>query len=117
MFSIPESIVKYQDAVSKTNSRIDYVIAFGLYMISSDMVLKVGTLEGYNNSIIIATEGMALGKNEQVNQAQLTRFVETTTKVDDAPSTMPPTPANVVHPPYLSLSVSIIVLILMYVIS
>ena len=119
MFSIPESIAKYQDAVTKTNSRIDYVIAFGLYMISSDMVLKVGTLEGYNNSIIIATKGMLLGKNEQVNQVQLTRFVETTASVDDVSSTIPPTPANTsqVHPPYLSLGVSIIVLMLLYVIS
>ena len=71
MFSIPESIAKYQDAIAKTNARIDYAVAIGLYMIPSDLVLKVGTLVGYNNNIVIATAGMKIGQNEQINRAQV----------------------------------------------
>jgi hypothetical protein len=64
MFSITESIAKYQDAITQTNSRIVYVIAFGLYMIPSDLVLKAGTLVGYNNYIVIATAQIKIGQNE-----------------------------------------------------
>jgi hypothetical protein len=62
MFSIPEGIDKHRDAIIKTNSRIDYVVAVGLYMISSDLVLKVGKLVGYNNNIVVATSEMKISQ-------------------------------------------------------
>jgi hypothetical protein len=44
-----------------STAQLNYVIAPGLYIISSDMVLKVGKVDGYNNTIIIATEDMKPG--------------------------------------------------------
>jgi len=41
LFLIPESIQKYQDAISNTGVRINYAVSIGLYMILSDLVLKV----------------------------------------------------------------------------
>jgi hypothetical protein len=112
MFSIPESIAKYQDAITKTNSRIDYVVAQGLYMIPSDLVLKVGTVSGYNNNIIVAATNMKLGHNEQINQIQLPAHpplpIETS-----VPEPKTPEPATVPSI-YLGLSASVLVLLLFY---
>ena len=36
-------------------------------MSPSDMVLQIGTIVGYNNKIVIATENQALGFNNDVN--------------------------------------------------
>ena len=66
-FSIPESITKYEDSVTKTNAKIDYVIGIGLYMMPTDLVLKVGSIQKYNNNIVIAKEGIAIGHNENLN--------------------------------------------------
>ena len=102
MFSIPESIAKYQEAITKTNVKIDYVIAVGLYMIPSNLVLKIGQLEGYNNSILIATSEMKIGQNEQVN----------------APKKITPTQrATVISPMYVTFAISVAVLLGFYVFS
>ena len=82
MFSIPESITQYQDAISKTNVKIDYVISQGLYMIPSDLILKIGTLVGYNNNIVVATKNMKIGRNDMVNNNQ-TAAVQIPIKIND----------------------------------
>lgn len=61
---IPTSIARYEKAISDTHIRLDYVIAPGLYIISSDMVLKVGSIVNYNNNILIATGNLKPGKND-----------------------------------------------------
>ena len=66
-FSIPESITKYEESITKTNSKIDYVVGIGLYMMPTDLVLKVGSIQRYNNNIVVAKEGMAIGHNENLN--------------------------------------------------
>ena len=67
MFSIPESIDRYQSSISKTNVRINYVIGIGLYMIPSDLVLKVGSVQKYNNNILIADKSLKIGYNAALN--------------------------------------------------
>src|SRR5271155_3399978 len=66
-FSIPESITKYEESITKTNSKIDYVVGIGLYMMPTDLVLKVGSIQRYNNNIVIAKEGISIGHNEKLN--------------------------------------------------
>ena len=113
MFSIPESIDKYQDAITKTNSRIDYVIAVGLYMIPSDLVLKVGKLVGYNNNIVVATSEMKIGKNEQVNTTQVPAIVKNPPEnVQVEP--LPPKSVEI-SPVYVSLGISVLILFVYYV--
>jgi hypothetical protein len=60
---IPTSIARYQKAVSDAHKQLYFVIDSGLYIISSDMILKVDTIENYNNNILVATENMKPGKN------------------------------------------------------
>ena len=43
------------------------VMCLGLYMSPSDMILQIGTIAGYNNKIVIATENQTLGFNSDVN--------------------------------------------------
>ena len=72
MFSIPESINQYQNSITNTHAKIDYVIGIGLYMIPSNLVLKTGSVERYNNNIVIAGQNMKLGYNENINKESLT---------------------------------------------
>lgn len=66
---IPNQIAKYQSVLQYAHSKLDFVIGEGLYMIPSDMELRLGAVEGYNNEIQIATVGMTLGTNNAVNVA------------------------------------------------
>ena len=65
---IHEDIKRYQDTLSYSSSKVDYSIGESIYMIPSDMTLKIrsGTV-GYNNKILISDGNFCLGKNENVN--------------------------------------------------
>ena len=111
-FSIPESIAKYQDAITKTYSKIDYVVAIGLYMIPSDLVLKSVPLVGYNNNIVIASHNMTIGHNEMLNTESVTLSEPILTRTVDPP-TRPTT--TTVSPVYLSVGISLVILAVFYV--
>ena len=63
-----EDIKTYQDTLSYASSKVNYSVGENLYMLSSDMNLKIrsGTA-GYNNKIIVSDDKFSLGKNENVN--------------------------------------------------
>ena len=65
---INEDIKRYQDTLSYASSKVDYSVGEYLYMLPSDMTLKIrpGTVR-YNNKIIVSDEKFILGKNEKVN--------------------------------------------------
>ena len=65
---IREDIEHYQDTLSYASSKVDYSVGGHLYMLPSDMTLKIrpGTV-GYNNKILVSDEKFILGKNEKVN--------------------------------------------------
>ena len=65
---IREDIKKYQDTLSYASSKVDYSVGESIYMIPSDMTLKIrsGTA-GYNNKILVSDGKFILGKNENVN--------------------------------------------------
>jgi hypothetical protein len=65
--SIPRMIKRFEKAIARTRSRLNYAIAPDLYMIPADMVLKVGIVQGYNNNITVATREMVFGINDEVN--------------------------------------------------
>ena len=50
---------------------MNYCFGQGLYMAPSDMLLKVGQIEGYNNKIVIAGPGVVVGGNAGLNMATL----------------------------------------------
>ena len=65
---IKEDIKRYQDTLSYASSKVDYSAGEHLYMLPSDMTLKIrlGTV-GYNNKILVSNGNFSLGKNEKVN--------------------------------------------------
>ena len=68
---IREDIKRYQDTLSYASSKVDYSVGEHLYMLPSDMTLKIrpGTV-GYNNKILVSDEKFILGKNEKVNSLE-----------------------------------------------
>ena len=68
---IREDIKRYQDTLSYASSKVDYSVGEHLYMLPTDMNLKIrpGTV-GYNNKILVSDEKFTLGKNEKVNSLE-----------------------------------------------
>lgn len=64
---LPTQISNYQNVLKYARSKVDYAYGLGLYMSPSDMVLQIGTIVGYNNKIVIATESQRLGLNDDLN--------------------------------------------------
>ena len=65
---IREDIKCYQDTLCYTSSKVDYSMGQNIYMLPSDMNLKIKTgTGGYNNKILVSVEKFSLGKNENVN--------------------------------------------------
>ena len=69
--NIQEDIKLYQDTLSYTLSKVNYSIGESIYMLPSDLKLKIktGTVE-YNNKILISSGNFILGKNEKVNSLE-----------------------------------------------
>ena len=68
---IREDIKRYQDTLSYASSKVDYRVGENIYMLSSDMNLKIRTgTVGYNNKILISDGKFSLGKNEKVNSLE-----------------------------------------------
>ena len=67
---VREDIKRYQDTFSYTSNKVDYSVGKSIYMLPSNMALKIktGTL-GYNNKILVSDGKFILGKNEKVNLA------------------------------------------------
>ena len=68
---IREDIKHYQDTLSYASSKVDYSVGEHVYMLSSDMKLKIKTgTEEYNNKILVSDGKFILGKNEKVNSLE-----------------------------------------------
>ena len=65
---IREDIKRYQDTLSYASSKVDYSVGEHLYMLPSNLKLKIKTgTVGYNNKILVSDEKFILGKNDEVN--------------------------------------------------
>ena len=69
---IREDIKHYQNTLSYASSKFDYSVGRGIYMLPSNMDLKIrsGTV-GYNNKILVSDEKFSLEKNENVHSLGL----------------------------------------------
>ena len=66
--NIQEDIKRYQDTLSYASSKVDYSVGQNIYMLPSNMELKIKTgTAGYNNKILISVGNFSLGKNDKVN--------------------------------------------------
>ena len=67
---IREDLKHYQDTLSYASSKVDYSVGENLFMLPSNMELKIKTdTVGYNNKILVSDGNFSLGKNEEVNLA------------------------------------------------
>ena len=65
---IREDIKRYQDTLSYASSKVDYSVGQNIYMLPSDMNLKIKTgTVGYNNEILVSDGNFSMGKNDEVN--------------------------------------------------
>ena len=65
---IKEDIKRYQDTLSYASSKVDYSIGENIYMLPSNMDLKIRSrTAGYNNKILVFDGNFSVGKNDQVN--------------------------------------------------
>ena len=65
---IREDIKHYQDTLSYASSKVNYSVGQNIYMLPSNMKLKIKTgTVGYNNKILVSDGNFSLGKNENIN--------------------------------------------------
>ena len=65
--NIQEDIKRYQDTLSYAFSKVDYSVGENLFMLPSDLKLKIKTgTVGYNNKILVSNGNFILGKKERL---------------------------------------------------
>ena len=68
---IREDIKRYQDTLSYTSSKVDYSVRENLFMLPSNMKLKIKKdTVGCNNKILVSDGNFSLGKNKRVNSLE-----------------------------------------------
>ena len=73
---IREDIKRYQDTLSYASSKVDYSMRQNIYMLPSDMNLKIKTSTvGYNNKILVSDEKFSLGKKDEVNSLEPAKVI------------------------------------------
>ena len=63
----PEDIRRFQKTLQYARSKLDYAIGEFIYMLLSDMNLRIGKVENYNNEILISSRSFNIGTNLEVN--------------------------------------------------
>ena len=64
---IREDKRRFQKVLQYARSKVDYVIGEKMYMLSSDMNLRIGKIKNYNNKILELKSYFKLGINEKIN--------------------------------------------------
>ena len=65
--NIPEDIRRFQKTLQYARSKVDYAIGEFIYMLPSDMNLRIGNIRNYNNKILISSPSFNIGTNLKVN--------------------------------------------------
>ena len=65
--NIPEDIRRFQKTLQYAKSKVDYAIGEFIYMLPSDMDLRIGNVRNYNNKILISSPSFKIGTNVKVN--------------------------------------------------
>ena len=65
--NIPEDIRRFQKTLQYARSKVDYAIGEFIYMLPSDMNLRIGNVRNYNNKILISSPSFKIGTNVKVN--------------------------------------------------
>ena len=74
--NIPEDIRRFQKTLQYARSKVDYAIGEFVYMLPSDMNLRIGNVRNYNNKILISSPSFKIGTNVKVNLDVKSKEVE-----------------------------------------
>ena len=74
--NIPEDIQRFQKTLQYTRSKVDYVIGEFIYMLPSDMNLRIGRVECNDNKILVSRTGFKIGTNLKINLDAKSKEVE-----------------------------------------
>ena len=81
--SIPEDMQRFQKTLQYARSKVDYVVAEYVYMLPSEINLKIGgNILGYNNKILVSSPSFNIGTNLKVNLDDDDTKVAKTDKLD-----------------------------------
>ena len=80
--NIPEDIRRFQKTLQYARSKVDYAIGEFIYMLPSDMNLRIGNIRNYNNKILISSPSFNIGTNLKVNLDDDDTKVAKTDKLD-----------------------------------
>ena len=64
---ISEDIQRFQKTLQYARSKVDYAVAEYVYLLPSDMNLRIGKIGSYNNKILIASPSFKIGTNLKIN--------------------------------------------------
>ena len=65
--NIPEDIRRFQKTLQYARSKVDYAAGEFIYMLPSDMNLRIGNVRNYNDKILIASPSFKFGTNLKIN--------------------------------------------------
>ena len=65
--NIPEDIRRFQKTLQYAKSKVDYMIGEFIYMLPSDMNLRIGNVRNYNNKILISSPSFKIGAKLKIN--------------------------------------------------
>ena len=65
--NIPEDIQRFQKTLQYAGSKVDYAIGEFIYMLRSDMNLRIGNVRNYYNKILISSHSFKIGTNVKIN--------------------------------------------------
>ena len=75
--NIPEDIRRFQKTLQYARSKVDYAIGEFIYMLPSDMNLRIGNVRNYNNKILISSPpSFKIGTNAKINLDVKSKEVE-----------------------------------------
>ena len=80
--NIPEDIRRH--TLHYARSKVDYVISEFIYMLPSNMNLRIGKVKDYNNKILISSPSFKIGTNLKINLDVKSKEVEMVKTEPDA---------------------------------
>ena len=95
--NIPEDIRRFQKTLQYARSKVDYAIGEFIYMLPSDMNLRIGNVRNYNNKILISSPSFKIGTNLKINLDVNSKEVKTEPDVKPKAITKPDVEPNKEH--------------------
>ena len=64
---IPEDIQRFQKSLQYARSKVGYAIGEFIYLLPSNMNLRIGKIKNYNNKILVSSSSFNIGTTLKIN--------------------------------------------------